>query len=107
MSKHTPEALRLADELTTKGKALGCSFERHSTELRRLHAENEDLKTLVRNGIEAVRKDEYEMAKLREVNHELLALLVELIDIEGPQPGTSAWADKARAAIAKATGGDQ
>lgn len=35
---------------------------------------------------------------------DLLALLVELIDIEGPQPGTSAWAEKARAAIAKATG---
>ena len=35
---------------------------------------------------------------------DLLALLQELIDIEGPQPGTAAWADKARAAIAKATG---
>lgn len=35
---------------------------------------------------------------------ELLAVLQELIDIEGPQPGTAAWADKARAIIAKATG---
>lgn len=35
---------------------------------------------------------------------DLLALLVELVDIEGPVPGTSAWGDKARAAIAKATG---
>lgn len=35
---------------------------------------------------------------------DLLAVLQELIEIEGPQPGTAAWADKARAAIAKATG---
>lgn len=34
----------------------------------------------------------------------MLALLKELIDIEGPQPGTSVWAAKVRAAIAKATG---
>jgi len=35
---------------------------------------------------------------------ELLELLQELIDIEGPQPGTSDWGDKAIALIAKATG---
>lgn len=35
---------------------------------------------------------------------DLLALLIELVAIEGPQPGTSEWGDKARAAIAKATG---
>lgn len=35
---------------------------------------------------------------------EMLALLQELIDIEGPQPGTSAWAEKTRATIAKAMG---
>lgn len=35
---------------------------------------------------------------------ELLQLLQELVDIEGPQPGTAAWADKVRAAIAKVTG---
>ena len=35
---------------------------------------------------------------------ELLALLIELIDIEGPQPGTATWANKVEAAIAKATG---
>ncbi len=33
---------------------------------------------------------------------ELLALLEELIDIEGPCPGTATWATKVRAAIAKA-----
>lgn len=38
---------------------------------------------------------------------ELLAVLQELVDIEGPQPGTSEWAAKARAAIAKATGAAQ
>lgn len=34
----------------------------------------------------------------------MLALLQELIDIEGPQPGTSDWAAKVRAIIASATG---
>ena len=33
----------------------------------------------------------------------LLALLIELIDIEGPQPGTATWANKVEAAIVKAT----
>jgi hypothetical protein len=33
---------------------------------------------------------------------ELVALLEELIDIEGPQPGTAAWAAKVRAALARA-----
>jgi len=44
-------------------------------------------------------------ARLIAAAPELLALLIELVDMEGPQPGTSAWGDKARAAIAKATGG--
>lgn len=35
---------------------------------------------------------------------EMLSLLQELIDIEGPQPGTSAWAKKVQDLIAKATG---
>lgn len=38
-----------------------------------------------------------------DIADELIALLIELVDIEGPQPGTSAWADKVHAAIAKAT----
>jgi hypothetical protein len=36
-----PRALMLANELETKGEALGCSFDRHSAELRSLHAEVE------------------------------------------------------------------
>jgi hypothetical protein len=36
----------------------------------------------------------HEITKLR-------SLLRELIDIDGPQPGTAAWADKARAALAQ------
>ena len=43
-------------------------------------------------------------ARLIAAAPDLLALLKELIDIEGPQPGTAAWADKVRAAIAKAEG---
>jgi hypothetical protein len=36
------------------------------------------------------------------LERELVALLKELIDIEGPQPGTGGWAEKVIAAIAKA-----
>lgn len=43
-------------------------------------------------------------ARLIAAAPDLLALLRELIDIEGPQPGTSDWANKVHAAIAKATG---
>jgi hypothetical protein len=35
---------------------------------------------------------------------DLLALLVELVDIDGPCPGNAAWASKVHTAIAKATG---
>lgn len=35
---------------------------------------------------------------------DMLALLQELVDMEGPQPGTSAWAKKTQALIAKVTG---
>ena len=35
---------------------------------------------------------------------ELLELLIELVDIEGPCPGNAGWAEKVHAAIAKATG---
>ena len=35
---------------------------------------------------------------------DLLALLQELVDMEGPLPGTSEWGDRARAAIAAALG---
>ena len=42
-------------------------------------------------------------ARLIAAAPDLLALLIELVDIEGPMPGTSAWGDKARAAIVKAT----
>jgi hypothetical protein len=35
---------------------------------------------------------------------DMLALLKELIDIEGPCPGNAEWAHKVRAAIAKAEG---
>lgn len=43
-------------------------------------------------------------ARLIAAAPEMLSLLQELIDIEGPQPGTSAWAEKVRATIAKARG---
>lgn len=42
-------------------------------------------------------------ARLIAASPELLALLIELTDIEGPLPGTATWAAKVKAAIAKAT----
>jgi hypothetical protein len=44
------------------------------------------------------------VARMVEALPDMLALLRELIDIEGPQPGTADWAEKVRVAIAKATG---
>ena len=43
-------------------------------------------------------------ARLIAAAPDMLALLQELIDIEGPQPGTAAWAKKVHAVITKATG---
>lgn len=43
-------------------------------------------------------------ARLIAAAPDMLALLKELIDIEGSQPGTAAWAAKVFAAIAKAEG---
>lgn len=42
-------------------------------------------------------------AKLIAAAPDMLALLAELIDIEGPQPGHIEWANKVKAVIAKAT----
>lgn len=36
---------------------------------------------------------------------ELLAMLKDLVDLEGPQPGNSAWGDRALALIAKVESG--
>ena len=48
--------------------------------------------------------EQSELVMLREQRDALLAILVELVDIEGPQPGTAAWGDKATALIAKCEG---
>jgi hypothetical protein len=51
-------------------------------------------------------KDQWEAdARLIVAAPEMLSLLKELIDIEGPQPGTSEWAKKVRGVIAQATQG--
>lgn len=48
--------------------------------------------------------EQSELVMLREQRDALLAILVELVDIEGPQPGTAAWADRAMALIDKCGG---
>lgn len=40
--------------------------------------------------------------RLEAANADLLDLLKDLVDLEGPQPGNSAWAVRVNAAIAKA-----
>jgi hypothetical protein len=52
-------------------------------------------------GIDVIRRAD---ADLIEAAPDLLAVLIELVDMEGPLPGTQAWHAKALAAIAKATG---
>lgn len=41
------------------------------------------------------------MKTLTPLETELVALLKELVDIEGPQPGTATWAAKVDAILAK------
>ena len=48
--------------------------------------------------------EQSELVMLREQWDALLALIKELVDIEGPQPDTSAWGDKAISLIAKCEG---
>ena len=48
--------------------------------------------------------EQSELVMLREQRDVLLALVKELVDIEGPQPGTAEWADKAMALIDKCEG---
>lgn len=48
--------------------------------------------------------EQSELVMLREQRDALLTLTKELVDIEGPQPGTSAWGDKAISLIAKCEG---
>lgn len=48
--------------------------------------------------------EQSELVMLREQRDSLLSLVKELVDIEGPQPGTAEWADKAMALIDKCEG---
>lgn len=48
--------------------------------------------------------EQSEMVMLREQRDSLLSLIKELVDIEGPQPGTAEWSDKAMALISKCEG---
>ena len=48
--------------------------------------------------------EQSELVMLREQRDALLDLVKELVDIEGPQPGTAEWGDKAMALITKVEG---
>jgi hypothetical protein len=45
------------------------------------------------------------LAAIEEQHGELLAMLKDLVDLEGPQPGNSAWGDRALDLISKIEGG--
>ena len=48
--------------------------------------------------------EQSEMVMLLEQRDSLLSLVKELVDIEGSQPGTAEWSDKAMALISKCEG---
>lgn len=48
--------------------------------------------------------EQSEMVMLREQRDSLLSLVKELVGIEGPQPGTAEWSDKAMAIISMVEG---
>ena len=48
--------------------------------------------------------EQSELVMLREQRDSLLSLVKELVDIEGSQPGTAEWSDKAMALISKCEG---
>lgn len=48
--------------------------------------------------------EQSELVMLREQRDALLALVKELVDIEGPQPGTAEWSDKAMSLISMVEG---
>jgi len=66
-------------------------------------AERERMGGIMCDGVKLPSGDLHPDAKLIKAAPELLELLKELIDIEGPQPGHIEWANKVKAAIAKAT----
>ena len=48
--------------------------------------------------------EQSELVMLREQRDALLSLVKDLVDIEGPQPGTAEWSDKAMALISMVEG---
>ncbi len=93
-----PEALRLADELRAAPERSRTSFEA-AAELRRLHAVNAELTENLEKKSVAIQRIWKERDELRKINAELLEALKEVYD--WCYPTDSAWANKARAAIAK------
>ena len=83
-----PEALRLADLLTTDAYWSPMLGEQAAAELRRLHAAREECERQYQAKCD-------EIGALHEVNQELLEALMEC----------PVWGNKAQIAIAKATGG--
>lgn len=60
--------------------------------------------TVTEKGVALVFGDDETNARLIAESPQLFALLKELVDIEGPQPGNVEWFHKVQAAIAKVEG---
>lgn len=108
MTDKQPEALRLADAIEDEVAAgyykIGSAADCAAPELRRLHDENERLRTIIPGKVEEL-NDQLcdENDRLHEVNEELLASVKELLNCIQTDRD---WNEgkRARAAIAKATG---
>jgi hypothetical protein len=99
MSTQQPEALRLADELTTPHMEVNREA---AAELRRLHDVELHLAQVERGFDKLITQRD----ALHSVNAELLGALQSIMEMTGgyvPDTSKGEWA-KARAAIAKATG---
>jgi len=98
-----PEALMLADELAdySEGPYTAVVLEQAAAELRRLHAENEELRRCAE--VEEVEKYAAANRRLYALNGELLESLKECLNCEFAVTDKAAIS-KARAAIAKAEG---
>lgn len=106
-----PEALRLADLLDLGGDATRPNHWEAAEELRRLHTENARLFNAIEDSLKNYARVLRERHEFHEVNQELLEVLKRIVDVNprlwdaDVRDQFEPWAkNRARAAIAKATG---
>lgn len=93
------------DQLATKVSDTEQALFAENQKRQDVERQRDELQQLVDAQVQDIGNGMAALFNLREQNRRMLELLCELVDIEGPQPGTAAWADKARAVIASVKGG--